>query len=566
MTFSSLVFKQQFPLFNQPDNQQLVYLDNAATTHKPQAVIEAITHFYTHSNSNAQRSSHRLSRAATAMVDRVRKQASHFLGAASSSEIVFTRGATEGINLLASSLGERLQPNDEVLLSHAEHHANIVPWQQAARRFGFSVRFIEGNNNRIAANSLSEHLTPRTRILSLSIASNVLGSVVDIGNLQQQLADYAHKNTLTVIFDASQWAAHLPIEAASWPCDFLVCSAHKFYGPTGIGLLYGRDGCWDTLPPWQTGGEMVSDVTLSYSVFRSGPERFEPGTSSLSAIAGLEGCLNFWQVQDRAAMRDYEQLLNQQLHQRLRSIVQTQRALHLLTDDKHNVGIATLGVHEGAPLDLMALGNWLDEHDIAVRVGDHCAKVLATQIGFSKTLRFSLAAYNDEADIEKTINVIEEFLSMSAAIPLGAGANRAKSDIREIMLFSSLPWERLLSARAWQQRYKILLTIAEQVPVDNAIREDANRVNGCESAAWLSHHCLDGKHFFAMDSDSRLVKGLAALLLSRLEGRTTTEIMALDLYAAFVDIGLEKHLSPSRVNGFNALKERALALVSCYDL
>ena len=241
-------------------------------------MIDAVGDFYRTSNANTHRSSHRLARHATEMVETTRAAAAQFLNAVLAEEVIFTRGATEGLNLLANSLCERLQPGDEIVLTTAEHHANLVPWQMAAQRHGLVLKFVPDIEGIPDFSRLPEVLTERTRIVATTAASNALGFATDLTGIKSCLQNLP----VTWVVDAAQLAAHRAIDVQAIGCDFLVCSAHKFYGPTGIGLLYGQQACLAALPPWQGGGEMIEQVGLHSSTYAAPPHRFETGTSSLA--------------------------------------------------------------------------------------------------------------------------------------------------------------------------------------------------------------------------------------------------------------------------------------------
>ncbi|BFM14923.1 hypothetical protein R50073_11060 [Maricurvus nonylphenolicus] len=542
MSFDPQQFKSQFPLFAQSENSDLVYLDNAATTQRPQTVIDAISHFYLHDNANTHRSSHRLARQATTMVERCREKAAAFLGAKLSQEIIFCRGATEALNLLAFSLGESLQAGDEIILSTAEHHANLVPWQRVAQRTGAVLRFIEDSQGVLDIHQLNTLINDKTRIVSISAASNALGVKTDLYSVKQLLAG----RNINWIVDAAQLAAHQVIDAQALGCDFLVCSAHKFFGPTGIGLLYGREDALSLLPPWQSGGEMITHVALTQSEYAQAPHRFETGTSSLAAIAGLEAVLDWWGQQDRQAIQDYEQQLTHYLHKSLSALPN----IKVLSPLAQNVGVVAFVPSDKTSIADMA--HWLDEQDIAVRAGHHCAMPLMERVTEGGSLRASVMAYNTREDIDRLIAAIK---SQPAQI-----SSAALSDAEDIILtdVSNYDIDALHQQRGWQKRYKLLLGWGEAVVTQPLMRRSQYLVKGCEAEAWLYHSQQGDQHFFAVDSDARVVKGLASLLLVYLQGRTSTEIESLDLAAEFQALGLDKHLSPSRNNGFRALMQAAL--------
>ncbi|MCW8128116.1 aminotransferase class V-fold PLP-dependent enzyme [Microbulbifer halophilus] len=555
MNFDPDAFKEFFPLFAQPENRDLIYLDNAATTQKPRAVIEAVTDFYLHSNANTHRSSHRLARRATEMVERVRRQAAVFLNAASPREVIFCRGATEALNLLAYSLCSGLRPGDEIVISTAEHHANIVPWQMMAQRHGLTLRYVPHIAGIPEFQRLHEVLNERTRIVSLTGGSNALGLRPDLEGIARQLRGCRSRGReLHWIVDGAQLAAHETVDVQSIGCDFFVCSAHKFYGPSGIGLLYGRESLLRRMPPWQGGGEMIATVDLHSSDYADLPHRFEAGTSPLAAIAGLGAALEFLADRDRAAMAAHEQSLLARLHREIAELP----GVRLISEPKQNLGILAFVPENGSATDLV---HWLDEKDIAVRVGHHCAQPLIRAAGETATLRASLAAYNTADDVERFIESLRDYLSASETVPeqvaLSSTAGWSGDNL------SALQLERLAAQRNWQDRYRELMRWGKSVSEKPAIRRSENLVRGCESDAWLVHREENGKHFFALDSDSRVVKGLGALLLSQVDGCRAEEVRARDLKELFAELGLEKHLSQSRSNGFYALLQRVLDCIAC---
>jgi len=439
--FNPQEFKRLFPLFCRKENQSLVYLDNAATAQRPACVIQAITDFYSSSNANTHRSSHRLARAATAMVERTRIASAEFLGASEPSEIVFTRGTTEALNFLANSLSSSLDPGDEILLSRAEHHANLVPWQMAAERYQLKLKFlpdslIPGQDGIPQTENFLDYISDKTKIVSLTAGSNALGFSVDIASVAAQLEG----RPCRLVVDGAQLAAHQRIDVKLLACDFFGCSAHKFYGPTGVGLLYGRRELLEALPPWQGGGEMISSVGLNASEWANIPHRFEAGTASLSSIAGLEAALKFLSEVDRQAMYDHEQDLIQYLHSQLLLI----KEIELLSRPEGNLGIATF-VSRG-DVSATDLGHGLDEQDIALRVGHHCAQPLIDALGKGPALRASVLAYNTRDDIDALI--------VGLKFALGAVALAAPKADDEL---AALSIEDLRAHNDWQGRYRQLL-------------------------------------------------------------------------------------------------------------
>ncbi len=579
MDFDSHAFKTQFPLFSNAENTSLVYLDNAATTQKPKAVIDAISDFYLNSNANAHRGSHRLGRAATAIVEAARASTAAFVGA-QADEIIFTRGATEAFNLLAFALTEELQPGDEIILSEAEHHANLVPWQLAAQRKQAVLRFLPVVNDpaqgwRLGVESLPTLLSPKTKIISLTAASNVLGTVTDFRAVQQALAEIDIEKRPLFIVDAAQFSAHAKLDVNALGCDFLVLAGHKLFGPLGVGVLFGRQQRLAQMPPWQGGGEMITQVGLQKSDYALPPYRFEPGTSSLADLAGWRACMNFWQALPRAAMAAYEQELLAYTFQRLAQV----GGLRIINAQSNNVGIVSLAAADPTALSLGDLADWLDQHDIAVRVGHHCAQPLLQRLGVTELLRISLAAYNSCDDIDQLVTQLvrgvavlsmqKESRQKQTVMENIDNPNQIAdcSDATDDTIFNNsdditgLAISQLLACKNWQARYKKLLQWGDRIAVKPALRNEKYRVQACESGAWLASRFHHGNLQLVLDSNSRLVKGLSVVLMVLLVGKSVEEFQRLDIASVFQQLQLEKYLSASRSNGFWALLKAIYAQV-----
>jgi selenocysteine lyase/cysteine desulfurase/sulfur transfer protein SufE len=533
-----------------------------------------MTYFYMHQNGNAQRASHRLARASTDMMEKTRLLATEFLGATSEREVVFTAGATEAFNIIAHGLSVFCKQGDEIGLSDSEHHANLLPWQRLAQQQQCELQFFSAtkgvlNSEQFFSKKEPAVINERTRILALSGASNVFGRMLETSLLAAIKKRFPR---IIIVRDASQMACHIPLKASYWQCDFVVCSAHKFYGPTGVGLLYAQEDYLQQMPPLHLGGEMVDRVELQSSNYTEGVQRFEAGTSSLAAIAGLQACLLFWQQQDRPAMQAYEQALVVYLHEQLATVCTPATGLQLITLPKNNVGIATL-ISTSHSFSLSDLAYWLDESDIAVRVGQHCAQTLwqslAVTQGTDNGLRISLAAYNTCQDVDCLVAAINAFINVLPSTPLLAPSAVVPSLTSlaasvHIPLgddLSHLQWQDLLGAPSWQKRFKVLLQWGSAIQPKRHIREPQNVVKGCESLVWVLHQKVDKKHYFLIDSDANLIKGLSALLLFWFDGKTSEEINAVNVVERYKELGLEKYLSASRMNGFLALLERVKTCV-----
>ncbi|UXY14060.1 cysteine desulfurase [Chitiniphilus purpureus] len=401
--FDAVALRRQFPLLaNEP---ALVYLDNAATTHKPLAVLAAERHFYEHANANVHRSAHRLAHAATEAFEGARRTVARFLGAASAAEVVFTRGATEAINLVAQSWARaHLRPGDEIVLSMLEHHANIVPWQLLAAERGLVLRVIglaaDGSLDLDAFHAL---LGPRTRLVAVTALSNASGVRPPLG----QMIAAAQAIGARVLVDAAQAAAHDRLDVSTLGADFLVFSGHKVFGPTGIGVLWAPMAVLDSMPPWQGGGEMIERVSFAGTTFNRPPYRFEAGTPPIAQAVGLAAALDWLAGLDRAALARHEAQLLQRLEQGLAQL----RQVHPIASAAGRGPVTSLTFGAVHPFDV---AQFLDARDIAVRVGNHCAQPLMEALGVNGTLRISLCAYNTEADVEAVLAALSDTLELLA--------------------------------------------------------------------------------------------------------------------------------------------------------
>jgi cysteine desulfurase/selenocysteine lyase len=387
--------RQDFPILTQlVHGRALVYLDNAATAQKPQAVIDAMGEFLACGNANVHRGVHDLSQRASARYDGVRAQARRFLNAERDTEIVFTSGTTASINLVAQSYGGSvLRPGDEILLTEMEHHSNIVPWQLIQERTGAIIRVAPvSGDGRLPIEAVSELITKRTRIVALTHASNVLGTV----NPVRPIADLAHAVGAVVLVDGAQSVPHLPVDIRALGCDFFVCSGHKMYGPTGVGILYGREDLLERMPPWQGGGGMIATVTFEKSTYAPVPARFEAGTPPIAEVIGLGAAMEYLGATDAAALQSHEDQLTAYALDGLGRVP----GIRLMEAGGERVGVVSLvmdGVH---PHDI---GTVLDLEGVAIRAGHHCAQPLMRRLGVPATARASFGLYNTVAEVDALI-------------------------------------------------------------------------------------------------------------------------------------------------------------------
>jgi cysteine desulfurase/selenocysteine lyase len=398
LLFDAETIRRDFPILQRKVNgKPLVWLDNAATTQKPQAVIDRVSYYYEHENSNVHRGTHTLATEASDAYEGARAKVAAFLGAASADEIVFVRGTTEGLNLLAAVFGETLlQHDDEIVLTQAEHHANIVPWQFAAKKSGAVIRVAPvDDNGELILEEYARLLGPRTRIVSITHISNALGTVMPIREMTQM----AKRVGATVVIDGAQGVPHRRVDVQAIGCDFYVFSGHKLFAPTGIGAIYGRKERCEQMPPWQGGGHMIRHVTIEQSTFGAPPARFEAGTPSVAQAVGLGAAIDYLNGIGLEAIERYQTALLAYALEGLRSV----DGLRVIGMPKDRGGVISI-VMDGMP-DMQVAG-MLDEEGIAVRTGHHCAQPILARFGLTSTVRPSFAFYNTRAEANMLVETL----------------------------------------------------------------------------------------------------------------------------------------------------------------
>ncbi len=398
--------RQDFPILREKiHGKPLVYLDNAASTQKPQIVIDALHEYYEHNNANVHRGVHTLSERATQQYEDARHKAQHFLGARDAKEIIFVRGTTEAINLVAASFGrQHVAAGDDVLITAMEHHSNIVPWQILCEERDAKLRVAPINDDgELLLDEFEKHLTPRTRIVSVVHISNTLGTI----NPVKKIVEMAHRRKIPVLLDGAQAAPHVRIDVQDLDCDFYAFSGHKLYAPTGIGVLYGKADLLEAMPPYQGGGDMISSVTFAKTTYNTIPYKFEAGTPNIAGTIGLGAALDYLDALDIDAIHAHEQDLLHYATEKLRAI----EGVRLIGTAKERSGAVSFvldGVH---PHDI---GTVLDQEGIAIRTGHHCTQPLMDRFGVPATARAALAFYNTREDIDALIRGIGKVKEMFA--------------------------------------------------------------------------------------------------------------------------------------------------------
>lgn len=395
--------RKDFPVLHQTiHGKPLAWFDNAATTQKPKSVIDAISHFYSHDNSNIHRGAHTLAARATDAFEEAREKVQKFIKASSTSEIIFVRGTTEAINLVAQTYGRKfLQQGDEIILSEAEHHANIVPWQIIAKEKGAIIRVIPLNERgEVILADYERLLGPRTKLVALTQASNSLGTILPVKEMTHLAKRYGAK----VLIDGAQSVAHIPVNVQELGCDFFVFSGHKIFGPTGIGVVYGRQEVLEIMPPWQGGGNMIKNVTFEETTYSDVPAKFEAGTPNVADAVGLGVALDYVNRLGLENIAKYEHYLLEYATAGLSSI----KGLRLIGTAREKVGVLSFVLQNKSTIEV---GRLLDLEGIAVRAGHHCAQPSLRRYGVEATVRPSLSFYNTIGEVDRLVLAVRRIAS-----------------------------------------------------------------------------------------------------------------------------------------------------------
>ncbi len=401
--FDVAAIRRDFPILEEHVNgRQLIWLDNAATTQKPRAVIDRLKHFYEHENSNVHRAAHELAARATDAYEAARDKVRSFLNASSSKEIVFVRGATEAINLVAQTWGrQNIGKDDEIVITWLEHHANIVPWQQLANEKGAKLRVVPvDDSGQVLLDEYGKLLGPKTKLVSFTQVSNALGTITPA----KQIIESAHAAGAKVLLDGAQAVSHMPVDVQDLNLDWFVFSGHKVFAPTGIGVLYGKEALLNEMPPWQHGGNMISDVKFERSLFQQAPGRFEAGTGNIADAVGLGAAIDYVKGIGLNRIAEYEHQLVLYATRLLKDIPR----LRLIGTAPEKAGVISFVIEGQRTEDV---GSALNQEGIAVRSGHHCAQPILRRFGVESTVRPSFALYNTCADIDALIAALTRVTS-----------------------------------------------------------------------------------------------------------------------------------------------------------
>ena len=567
-SFDPYKIRNDFPILHtQAHGKPLVYLDNGATTQKPRAVIDRLVRYYETENANIHRGVYDLSQKATLAYEEARHKIARFINAPDPAEVIFTRGTTEGINLVAASLGRKvLTKGDQIILSGMEHHSNIVPWQLIADATGAKIRVIPMNDaGELLLDDYEKLLGDRTRIVSVVHVSNSLGTVNDV----KRITDMAHRVGATVLIDGAQWVAHHPTDIRAIGCDFYAFSGHKLFGPTGIGVLWGRRSLLEQMAPYQGGGDMIESVTFEKTTYAPLPNKFEAGTPDIASAIGLGAAVDYVTSIGFQNFEPHEAELLRYATEQLKPIP----GLRIIGTAGKKGGVISF-VIEDPPISSLDVGTRLDHDGIAVRTGHHCCQPVMDRMKVPATVRASIAMYNTKADIDALVTSLRKIVEADAAkkpkgqtgpkltlqFPEPAGASPQAVADELVELFDMLG--------DWNERYQQVIAMGDQLPFMPAdLKIEPNRVRGCQSTVHLfarKHPGSDDGVDFIADSDADIVRGLIALLEKVFAGQSAREILAFDVESFFKRLGLDQHLSMGRRNGLSSMIQRVQAYAQAF--
>jgi cysteine desulfurase/selenocysteine lyase len=559
--------RADFPILHtQTGGRPLIYLDNGATTQKPRAVIDRLAHYYSCENSNVHRGVYRLSEQATQAHENARRTVQRFINAAGPEQVIFTRGTTESINLVASSYGRTvLGPGDEVIVSAMEHHSDIVPWQLVCAATGAELRVIPMTDaGELRLDEFESMLSKRTKIVAVVHVSNSLGTVNDV----RRIIRSAHSAGAKVLVDGAQWVAHFPTDVQVIDADFYAFSGHKLFGPTGIGVLYGRRELLESMPPYQGGGDMIESVTFERTTYAALPARLEAGTPHIAGTVGLAAAIDYLGSIGFDATVPYEHELLAYATARIKQVP----GLRLIGTAREKASVISF-VLEDPPTSVMDAGMALDREGIAVRTGHHCCQPVMDRLGIPGTIRASLAMYNTRDEVDALVESLHRIVAdargrRSAAVPAAAAPGGRSESIEWPRPRAASPADAadryaadfdMLGDR--DARNQHVLDLGEKLPhtIDLLRKLGIPRVAGCMSEVYMiSRSAPDAPEVmqFLADSNADIVRGLIAILQGLFSGQRARDIIAFNVESFFERIGLDQFISSQRRNGLNGMVAR----------
>jgi cysteine desulfurase/selenocysteine lyase len=564
--------RADFPILSTKSHgKPLIYLDNGATTQKPRAVIEALERYYREQNANIHRGVYELSQAATTAYEQARLTVQRFVNAAHSEEIIFTRGTTESINLVAQSWGRTfLEAGDEVLVSAMEHHSNIVPWQMICQATGATLRVI-------AMNDAGELLMPeyarllgsgKVKLVAVNHISNSLGTI----NPVKEMAALAHHFGAKILVDGAQWVAHAPTDVRDLGCDFYALSGHKLFGPTGIGVLYGKKELLDAMPPFMGGGDMIKTVSFERTEYADLPNKFEAGTPHIAGVIGLAAAIDYVMSVGFASFAQHKAELLRYATERLSEVP----GVRIIGTAKNKASVISF-VIDDPPISALDLGLALDQEGIAVRTGHHCCQPVMDRFGINATTRISLAMYNTKEDVDAAVSAVGRIRErMRIERENGRTGERETGDSEALKWPGAVAESPAAAAAELAELFEELgdrdarnlyiLELGEKLPpMPDLLKTPRTRVHGCMSTVHLFGRKRAGTEDtleFLADSDAHIVRGLIGILEKLFSGQRAREILAFDVEGFFNRIGLEQFITVQRRNGLAGMVKRIRALAN----
>jgi cysteine desulfurase/selenocysteine lyase len=555
--------REQFPILQErPHGKPLIYFDNAASAQKPLAVLDEMRHYYEHDHANVHRGVHLLSERATEAYEAARLKVQKFLNAPCLREIIFTKGCTEAINLVAQSYGRRfLQPGDEVIITWLEHHSNIVPWQMICEERGALLRVVPITDaGELRFDEFDRMLSPRTKIVAMAHVSNALGTI----NPVKKVIEHAHALGIPVLLDGAQAVPHLIVDVQELDCDFYAFSGHKVYGPTGIGILFGKAEHLERMPPYQGGGDMIRTVRFEKTTYNELPYKFEAGTPPIAEAIGLGAAVDFVEEIGRDRIADHERQLLDYATERMSDLP----GVRIIGTAPDKAGVISFVV-EDPPLSALDVGTQLDLQGIAVRTGHHCCMPLMERFGIAGTARASFAVYNTTDEIDVFIDTLRNIVMKNQerqrpenqpgaqatgelTYPPASALNPQTAAEEVIEVFDFLD--------DWADRYQYIIEMGQKLPpMPAALQTEATRVHGCQSIVFMHARRKPGSADvieFLASSDADIVRGELGLLQKVYSGQRAADVLAFDVHGFFGRLGLDKHLTMGRRNGLAEMVKR----------
>ncbi len=559
--------RADFPILTQRSNgRPLVYLDNAATTQKPRQVIDAIRYYYEADNANIHRGVYELSERASARYAEAREKVRRFINAANVSEIIFTRGTTESINLVAATFGrQHLKAGDEIILTRMEHHSNIVPWQILCEQSGAVIKVAPiDDRGELMLDEFRKLFSPRTKLVAAVHVSNSLGTINPAG----EMVKIAHEHGVPVLLDGAQWVAHGKTDVQALGCDFYAFSGHKLYGPTGIGVLYGRLKLLESMPPYQGGGDMISSVTFEKTTYNDVPHKFEAGTPHIAGAIGLGAAIDYVQSIGLDAIAAHERGLLEYATAQLSQIP----GLKIVGTASRKSAVVSF-VMTDPPMTAIDLGVKLDGDGIAVRTGHHCCQPVMDRFGIPATVRASFAIYNTRQEVNALVESLQRIRAEAVSRP-ASPPRPVRTDEAHIEWPTAQADSPAAAADALAEDFEILesrddknqyvLDLGDRLPhTFDLLKTITTLVPGCMSQVYMvarpAPQQRDAMQFLA-DADAQIVRGLIAILLRLYSGQRVRDVLGFDIEAFFHRIGLDQFITSQRRNGLAGMVKRIRSL------